>query len=875
MNTQTASTCPQRVSHSLIPSRNRMTSGLDRRSAIIMAGITLMAFAATPAKAATYNWNGPNNALWSAGPWVDTVPSTGNVAVFSELGALGATVNLGATDITVAGLMFNTNVAGGNTIAAITVPATKLILEAGAAVTVDGTHTISAPLQLTAGTSTFPVAAAGKLTLSGGVTTSGANPSTTTIQKNGLGKLDITSAAFPGYVVGVSTVLRHVELNAGMVEIGPGANVNITRWLTQTANGYARQTGGTLSVDGWNDGGELNIGLAGNTFASYELKAGTINMQPGSWIQVGNGNPTRALLTIGDGTSTPAINISNGLLELGDNGSYGTVVHRSGTVFNDGVGADGFWGHLDVGVGNTGIYNQLGGTVTDTDGVALQLNPSATGIYNLNGGQLITKRVVGSGYFGNGPTANAFLNLNGGTLQALGNSADFLTARNPLTNPIGVTTTMYNGGGTIDTAGFNVTINKSILSPAGQGVAPITIALGGVGYRSAPVLEVVRDAGLPDITGTSATAVANMVDDGSGNGTYSIGSITVTCPGQNYNGTPTLNFVGGDPTTPATVNPLTLATNTGGTLTKQGAGTLTLSGTNTYAGDTVVQAGTLSLSPTVAGGYLADGADVKLYTGGILDLNTGAATDTVRSLYIDGVPQAAGEWGSAASGAANQSALFTGLGKLNVSTLGSVLTYSISGTVTLNGSGLSGVTVSDGTRTATTGGSGNYTITGVPDAATYTVTPSLGGYSFTPASASVPVMGVNVTNTNYTAAVAVSGYGTWAAANSISLIPSEDTNNDGVANGVAYFMNKTGLATNPDIDGTGKVTWPNGGNIPSSAYGTQFVVQTSSDLQTWTDVVGTGPSADPKLSNQSDSVSYTLTLTDPGPRFVRLKVTPN
>ena len=122
--------------------------------------------------------------------------------------------------------------------------------------------------------------------------------------------------------------------------------------------------------------------------------------------------------------------------------------------------------------------------------------------------------------------------------------------------------------------------------------------------------------------------------------------------------------------------------------------------------------------------------------------------------------------------------------------------------------------------------------------------------------------------------VEASGYASWAATNAGGQAANLDANNDGVANGVAYFMNVTGLTTNPAIDGTGKVTWPNGGNIPSSEYGAdkQFVVQTSSNLQTWDNVPATG---DPKLSNQSGSVSYTLTLTDPGPRFVRLKVTPN
>jgi hypothetical protein len=126
----------------------------------------------------------------------------------------------------------------------------------------------------------------------------------------------------------------------------------------------------------------------------------------------------------------------------------------------------------------------------------------------------------------------------------------------------------------------------------------------------------------------------------------------------------------------------------------------------------------------------------------------------------------------------------------------------------------------------------------------------------------------------YTGPPPATGYATWAGANSISLIPSEDTNNDGVANGVAYFMDKTGLATNPGINSSGQVTWPNGGNILSGQYGTQFVVQTSSDLQTWTDV------ASGQLDANTDAVglvdgSLSYTLTGASPRFVRLKVTPN
>ena len=102
-------------------------------------------------------------------------------------------------------------------------------------------------------------------------------------------------------------------------------------------------------------------------------------------------------------------------------------------------------------------------------------------------------------------------------------------------------------------------------------------------------------------------------------------------------------------------------------------------------------------------------------------------------------------------------------------------------------------------------------------------------------------------------------------------MPDGDSNNDGVENGIAYFMNATGIAANPALDATTRtVTWTNGGNFPSSDYGNQFVVQTSDDLAAWADVLLSDTT---HLSNTSGAVSYTFTGSDP--RFVRLKVTPN
>ncbi len=221
-------------------------------------------------------------------------------------------------------------------------------------------------------------------------------------------------------------------------------------------------------------------------------------------------------------------------------------------------------------------------------------------------------------------------------------------------------------------------------------------------------------------------------------------------------------------------------------VTKNGSGTWTLTGANAYTGDTTVNAGTLSISQA----YLADGADVYLTTGAALNLNTSGATDTIRSLYIDGVAQTSGVWGATGSGAAHTSALITGTGKLSVTT---------------------GPSASSG------------------------------------------------------------GYAAWASTHSGSGAPNEDANHDGVQNGVAYFMNATGPATNPGITGN-SVTWPNGGNIPATDYGTQFVVQTSSDLALWTDVSLADLTTN--TSGPAGSLTYTLP-TGAGKLFVRLVVRPN
>jgi len=106
-------------------------------------------------------------------------------------------------------------------------------------------------------------------------------------------------------------------------------------------------------------------------------------------------------------------------------------------------------------------------------------------------------------------------------------------------------------------------------------------------------------------------------------------------------------------------------------------------------------------------------------------------------------------------------------------------------------------------------------------------------------------------------------YSTWASTNAPGQTASEDYNNDGVQNGIAYFMG-TGLdhATNPGLNASNNVTWP-----MSATFSGTYEVQTSPDLGTWTKVT-------PQPTPSGGNLTYHLPA-GLGKQFVRLLVIPN
>jgi hypothetical protein len=269
--------------------------------------------------------------------------------------------------------------------------------------------------------------------------------------------------------------------------------------------------------------------------------------------------------------------------------------------------------------------------------------------------------------------------------------------------------------------------------------------------------------------------------------------------------------------------------------------------------------GSVTASPSVA--WYPDGSEVAL-----------AATPATSHTFAN--------WTGSVTGSSNPVGLTMDANK-------SVTANFLSTVATLSNLALSSGSLSPAFASSTT----NYTAVVANAVNALTVTPAL-----TESAASVKVNGVAVASGSASGSISLSvgsntltvlvtaqdgtttktytvtvtrrlNYEYWAANNAGGQAANLDYDNDGVANGIEYFMNAApGFTANPGFIGN-TVTWPNGGNIPSSAYGTQFSVQTSSDLASWTNV----PASDSGLNNAASSLSYGV--LGASKQFVRLKVT--
>jgi fibronectin-binding autotransporter adhesin len=250
--------------------------------------------------------------------------------------------------------------------------------------------------------------------------------------------------------------------------------------------------------------------------------------------------------------------------------------------------------------------------------------------------------------------------------------------------------------------------------------------------------------------------------------------------------------------------------------------------------------------------------------GGILSGNIGTGTGTLHLTVANGSYTLTG---------ANT---YTGNTAVNQGTLALVGTSMASPISVATGARLGFTLGSPATSTSAVDlSNGSVRITGAVDNATsYTLITAVGGIAGTPVLDSpIPDYELRLRDgsTKLVLAYVGGGYATWAAEDAGGQGPDLDFDFDGVANGIEFFLKAApGFTALPTLDASHKITWINGGNIPASEYGTQFVVQTSDELVGWTDV----PVQQLTANTDGPDGVLTFTLTGPAPRFVRLKVTP-
>lgn len=626
--------------------------------------------------------------------------------------------------------------------------------------------------------------------------------------------------------------------------------------------GYANGTMGTITGNGktLTKVGANDIGFRGDASGS------PIN------IVVNGGRIWAENTDFAFGDTTGTLTINNG-------GSVGTYASRTiatpvtlntgGAIHNQGgTSAIGTWTGA-INVAGDASLNPAGQTIT-IDGVMSGAGgitvPANGGTVNLNAANTF------SGGLSAGPTGATATTVNLASTSTLG-VASGKQVRVGNNTAAGTTTQTLNANGSVTNAGSLYVGRPGILnvnsgatwaqsgdmSLNGQGgyTADVNV-LGGATFTYAgsntiklePASANSGNATL-DISGTFTTSKGfeRTVATSTGNGTLTLLSGTLKLSA-NVPALTTgsvlfaLGTGGGTIDTNGFSGTIAAAISGGDSLTKAGAGTLIIDGNNTYSGATTVQAGTLggkgaaaSILSVASGASVAPGASVGNFScagatfaaGSSLAIEINSTTDTADKLVASGAVNITG---------ASVSFAEIGSGSITAGTKLTILDY---------------------TGTTLTG-----TFSGYAEGATVTA----GANSYT----------LSYVDSNKVTLTALpgAGYSAWASANGAGIqTMDQDHDNDGVSNGIEYFLggsgNTTGFTSTPNVvsnAGTLSVTWTKAADY-AGVYGTDFVVQTSTSLAngTWTNEATPSP-----VAISGNNVTFTFPA-GPVKKFARLKVT--
>lgn len=540
------------------------------------------------------NWNAGGPVLWNGSNVQEAVFGTaGAKAIVMPEPITARSLLFTAPGYTIAGpgplTLVETSLLAAEASASISVPVTGLAgwKKSGAGtLTLTGDQSVSGPGLLNEGT-----------VLYGGVASSSGNGTLrladgqdlrASLHMDSTGTLDFSGSVrlAPGDGSAAS-----IHQSDGLINVGgPGVEyLEIGGGIATTNGSYGAYhlTGGTLNTGGGGSASGLRIGNEG--LGVFVQTGGLLNAA--RWVAIGGFGGAK-----GEGVASflgGEVNVAAGFRFL-----IADRANSSGTL-------------------NLGSMAGGSAAVTTLNPTGLPVGAAGDAIravLNLNQGILV---LGGPIHQATGALQTA-VNFNGATLRA---GADAIS----LMSPSVASGSIHNGGLTVDTAGFNVALETSLLAAEGAGIYPaggaFSLPAGGSGYLGAPLISIVNDG-----SGSGATAIAEVVNG-------SVTRILLTSPGRNYSVGESLNFIfsGGGATGPVTsfthiLTNADLKANTAGGLVKAGAGKLTINGTLSYFGDTRIDEGTLATDGPM------DGTTVRVSPGAQLE----GGLNTVSPVIVEG-----------------------------------------------------------------------------------------------------------------------------------------------------------------------------------------------------------------------------------------------
>jgi fibronectin-binding autotransporter adhesin len=495
------------------------------------------------------------------------------------------------------------------------------------------------PTGVAAYTGTWSIAGSNSLNITGNIAEVGGSRG---ITKTGVGTLILsgTNSFSGGLTINAGTISISSDANlgasSGSLTFGGGTlaftnNVAGSRAIVMSsagifsgAFGYTMEESGVVSGNGnltvTGSGTLILSGSGSNGTGTTTLTSGVLSLRGTVSLGSGNLTITSGVLELGNGNFTRALGAAAGQVNMSATGGAGFAAYGADRTVNlGGSGATVTWGSGNFVASGQPLYL---GTPTADHMIDFQ-NP-----INLNAG---TRTISVTDGVGTGIDAKI-----SGVISGAG-------ASNLVMNSVGISpwnpgTLLLSNGNNSYAGTTTVIAGTLLLSANATGTAGNTVLGSGASDILIGNTSGTFSAGL--LTDAAVTISRNIRAQSGNTGAISIGGYTAnasTFSGNIFLGTDAIATGKGVTLTAASGGTVTFSgiiqdptgVTTRGVLTKDGAGTVVLSGVNTYAGGTIINGGTLSMSQVANLGAIGGGLTINA---GTLEISTGFSTSRAISL---------------------------------------------------------------------------------------------------------------------------------------------------------------------------------------------------------------------------------------------------